>query len=425
MGRRGGGEEGAGVGGGHANCQRPRAIEAGRRREARAPWAARGGGSWRAGGRGRRRGESTRGARGGAGLGRAEPARRGGRGGRRGGKSAGSGALSESSDKWASTPRRGSRPLGGSIAQPACAAPRRRVERTGVVRTVATWSCSLSASSGRRERGWHTARRPVRVGQASSFATKWRRGTTSSAPCALSRQAGRVLALCAGSARNRARRSIVARTRSRPGRRASQMKPRLDGGRRSLARPPPPTAAPRMDTPRAPPRRRQRRTAGPDRLQQLPLELLHLVSSRVFSSGRHRPSTVPSPQMARCACARDSNFSLARSWSGSSAARNRKRPPADRLEAAARAPTVAPLQILAQLDLASLLSVTLASRALRAYVLSPSCSVLWLVAVEGEELPELDAALRPVELASLVVGRHCRVRPAVPHSRCLSLEELD
>ena len=79
-----------------------------------------------------------------------------------------------------------------------------------------------------------------------------------------------------------------------------------------------------MDTPRAPPRRRQRRPAGPDRLQQLPLELLHLVSSRVFSSGRHRPSTVPSPQMARCACARDSNFSLARSWSGSSAARNRK-----------------------------------------------------------------------------------------------------
>lgn len=102
-----------------------------------------------------------------------------------------------------------------------------------------------------------------------------------------------------------------------------------------------------------------------------------------------------------------------------------KRPPADLLEAAARAPTVAPLQILAQLDLASLLSVTLASRSLRAYVLSPSCSVLWLVAVEGEELPELDAALRPVELASLVVGRHCRVRPAVPHSRCLSLEELD
>ncbi|GAA5937758.1 hypothetical protein JCM3775_002120 [Rhodotorula graminis] len=89
------------------------------------------------------------------------------------------------------------------------------------------------------------------------------------------------------------------------------------------------------------PRKRQRRPPGPDRLQQLPLELLHLILSR--------------------------------------------------------------------LDLASLLSVTLVSRALRAYVLSPACAVLWLVAVEGEALPELDAALRPVELASLVVGRHCRI----------------
>ncbi|GAA5850751.1 hypothetical protein JCM9279_003909 [Rhodotorula babjevae] len=97
-----------------------------------------------------------------------------------------------------------------------------------------------------------------------------------------------------------------------------------------------------MNTPpREPARRRQRRPAGPDRLQQLPLELLHLI--------------------------------------------------------------------LAQLDLASLLSVTLVSRALRAYVLAPSCTVLWLLAVEGEELPELDAALRPVELASLVVGRHCQI----------------
>ncbi|BGP37067.1 hypothetical protein JCM10450v2_000975 [Rhodotorula kratochvilovae] len=102
-----------------------------------------------------------------------------------------------------------------------------------------------------------------------------------------------------------------------------------------MSSPPPPPPAPK------PARRRQRRHAGPDRLEQVPLELLHLI--------------------------------------------------------------------LSHLDLGSLLSLTLVSKALRAFVLGPSCTTLWLVAVQAEGLPELKASLRPVELASLVLGKHCRI----------------
>ncbi|GAA5859975.1 hypothetical protein JCM1840_001823 [Sporobolomyces johnsonii] len=66
-------------------------------------------------------------------------------------------------------------------------------------------------------------------------------------------------------------------------------------------------------------------------------------------------------------------------------------------------------QISSHLTLGALLSVSLVSKPLRAFILSPSCETVWLLAVEALGLPELEAPLRPVELASLVVGRWCQV----------------
>ncbi|GAA6024300.1 hypothetical protein JCM8202_003667 [Rhodotorula sphaerocarpa] len=87
--------------------------------------------------------------------------------------------------------------------------------------------------------------------------------------------------------------------------------------------------------------RRARKPAGPDRLQELPLELLLLTAS--------------------------------------------------------------------YLDLPALLSLTLVSKSLRALLLEDDCHALWLSAIEGADLPELEAPLRPVEYASLVFGKRCRV----------------
>ncbi|GAA5873254.1 hypothetical protein JCM16303_001067 [Sporobolomyces ruberrimus] len=65
--------------------------------------------------------------------------------------------------------------------------------------------------------------------------------------------------------------------------------------------------------------------------------------------------------------------------------------------------------IVSHFDLASFLSVSLVSKPLRTFVLSEGCEAKWLNAIRDLEIPELEAKLRPVELATLVVGRSCRV----------------
>ncbi|GAA5851923.1 hypothetical protein JCM5353_006560 [Sporobolomyces roseus] len=65
--------------------------------------------------------------------------------------------------------------------------------------------------------------------------------------------------------------------------------------------------------------------------------------------------------------------------------------------------------VVSNLNLPALLAVSLVSKPLRSFILAPGCESKWLVAIEEMEIPKLDAKLRPVELASLVVGRWCRV----------------
>ncbi|GAA5900365.1 hypothetical protein JCM6882_001230, partial [Rhodosporidiobolus microsporus] len=64
------------------------------------------------------------------------------------------------------------------------------------------------------------------------------------------------------------------------------------------------------------------------------------------------------------------------------------------------------------LPLPTLLSLTLVSHALRAFVLSPTCEGLWLAAAQEMGLPrreEMEVPMRGVELAWLVGGKWCRM----------------
>lgn len=114
------------------------------------------------------------------------------------------------------------------------------------------------------------------------------------------------------------------------------------------------------------PPRRRRCSRLPDRLSALPLELLHLVSSS------RDKFDIPFRNL-------DENFPL-------------------------RA------KVVSNLNLPALVVVSLVSKPLRSFILAPGCESKWLVAIEEMEIPKLDAKLRPVELANLVVGRWCRVR---------------
>ncbi|GAA6041238.1 hypothetical protein JCM8097_008359 [Rhodosporidiobolus ruineniae] len=71
-----------------------------------------------------------------------------------------------------------------------------------------------------------------------------------------------------------------------------------------------------------------------------------------------------------------------------------------------------PLEILhliaSHLPLASLLSLTLLSRAFHRFAHSPDFELAWLRAVEDEGLPELEAHMTPREVAWLTGGRWCR-----------------
>jgi len=50
------------------------------------------------------------------------------------------------------------------------------------------------------------------------------------------------------------------------------------------------------------------------------------------------------------------------------------------------------------------------SKTLRAFILSQECETEWLRAIREMGIPELEAGLKPVQLATLVSGRFCRVR---------------
>ncbi|GAA5894620.1 uncharacterized protein JCM6883_002158 [Sporobolomyces salmoneus] len=65
--------------------------------------------------------------------------------------------------------------------------------------------------------------------------------------------------------------------------------------------------------------------------------------------------------------------------------------------------------IVSKLDLSSFLSLSLVSHSLRDFILSPTCEIEWHRAIRRMQIPELEASLKPVELATLVVGRSCRV----------------
>ncbi|GAA5830469.1 hypothetical protein JCM11251_002480 [Rhodosporidiobolus azoricus] len=79
--------------------------------------------------------------------------------------------------------------------------------------------------------------------------------------------------------------------------------------------------------------------------------------------------------------------------------------------------TNSPSQIIAHLPLSTLLSLSLTSKLLRHLVLSPSCESLWLSAAASAEedggmgLPvaEMEAPMKIVEMAWLVVGKWCRM----------------
>ncbi|GAA5965849.1 hypothetical protein JCM3765_001204 [Sporobolomyces pararoseus] len=65
--------------------------------------------------------------------------------------------------------------------------------------------------------------------------------------------------------------------------------------------------------------------------------------------------------------------------------------------------------IVSNLNLSSLLNVSLLSKPLRAFILSKDCETVWKRAIREMEIPELEAKLKPVELATLVLGRSCRI----------------
>ncbi|GAA5991566.1 hypothetical protein JCM10908_005766 [Rhodotorula pacifica] len=67
------------------------------------------------------------------------------------------------------------------------------------------------------------------------------------------------------------------------------------------------------------------------------------------------------------------------------------------------------LIIASHVDLASLLSLSTVSKAMRSLILGESCAALWLLAIEAEGLSELEAPLRPAQYANLVFGKRCQV----------------
>ncbi|GAA6011401.1 hypothetical protein JCM11491_002771 [Sporobolomyces phaffii] len=139
------------------------------------------------------------------------------------------------------------------------------------------------------------------------------------------------------------------------------------------------------------PVRRRKPRRQPDLLSRLPIELLHLVSHPLCSDcAPPRPARPSLRYFTSCSDETEE-------WVASRAAAH---PHSD---------SDSKIQIISHLNLATLLNVSVVSKPLRNLILSHDCDKVWARAIREEGIPELEADLRPVELATLVFGRSCRV----------------